>query len=163
MSPRTLFRPYAALFAVPGARALTLAGFLARLPMPMVGLGIVLLVSAILAGRPRADEEGAGSPSPLAVRLRLDASYPTPEGRKHYHVRGVPLGFVVDRVASAQGAGRTGLNPLIELTTAAGAGDAFVIVALAGTIFFNTSVDQARGKVVLFLLVTMAPFAVLGP
>jgi hypothetical protein len=72
-------------------------------------------------------------------------------------------GRLVDRVASAQGAGRTGLSTLIELTTAAGMGDAFVIVALAGTIFFNTSVDQARGKVVLFLLVTMAPFAVLGP
>jgi MFS family permease len=72
-------------------------------------------------------------------------------------------GRLVDRVASAQGAGRTGLSTLIELTTAAGAGDAFVIVALAGTIFFNTSIDQARGKVVLFLLVTMAPFAVLGP
>jgi MFS family permease len=66
-------------------------------------------------------------------------------------------------MTSASGAGRTGLSTLIELTTAAGAGDAFVIVALAGTIFFNTSVDQARGKVVLFLLVTMAPFAVLGP
>jgi MFS family permease len=72
-------------------------------------------------------------------------------------------GRLLDRVASAQGAGRTGLSTLIELTTAAGAGDAFVIVALAGTIFFDTSVDQARGKVVLFLLVTMAPFAVLGP
>jgi MFS family permease len=72
-------------------------------------------------------------------------------------------GRLVDRVASAQGAGRTGLSTLIELTTAAGAGDAFVIVALAGTIFFDTSVAQARGKVVLFLLVTMAPFAVLGP
>jgi MFS family permease len=72
-------------------------------------------------------------------------------------------GRLVDRVASAQGAGRTGLNTLIELTTAAGAGDAFVIVALAGTIFFDTSVSQARGKVAVFLLVTMAPFAVLGP
>jgi MFS family permease len=72
-------------------------------------------------------------------------------------------GRLVDRVASAQGAGRTGLSTLIELTTAAGAGDAFVIVALAGTVFFDTSVAQARGKVVLFLLVTMAPFAVLGP
>ncbi|HEY6315694.1 MAG TPA: MFS transporter, partial [Streptosporangiaceae bacterium] len=49
------------------------------------------------------------------------------------------------------------------LTAASGAGDAFVIVALAGTIFFNTSIDQARGKVVLFLIVTMAPFAVLAP
>jgi MFS family permease len=72
-------------------------------------------------------------------------------------------GGLVHRVTSAQGAGRTGLSTLIELTAAAGAGDAFVIVALAGTIFFNTSVDQARSKVVLFLLVTMAPFAVLAP
>jgi len=72
-------------------------------------------------------------------------------------------GGLVHRVTSASGAGRTGLSTLIELTAAAGAGDAFVIVALAGTIFFNTSVDQARGKVVLFLVVTMAPFAVLAP
>ena len=72
-------------------------------------------------------------------------------------------GGLVHRVTGASGAGRTGLSTLIELTAASGAGDAFVIVALAGTIFFNTSVDQARGKVVLFLLVTMAPFAVLAP
>ena len=72
-------------------------------------------------------------------------------------------GGMVHRVTGASGAGRTGLSTLIELTAASGAGDAFVIVALAGTIFFNTSVDQARGKVVLFLIVTMAPFAVLAP
>jgi MFS family permease len=72
-------------------------------------------------------------------------------------------GGLVHKVTSAQGAGRTGLSTLIELTAAAGAGDAFVIVSLAGTIFFNTSVEQARGKVVLFLVVTMAPFAVLAP
>ncbi len=46
MSPRTFFRPYRALFAVPGARPLVAAGLLARLPMPMVGLGTVLLVAA---------------------------------------------------------------------------------------------------------------------
>ena len=72
-------------------------------------------------------------------------------------------GGLVHRVTSAQGAGRTGLSTLIELTAVAGAGDAFVAVSLAGTIFFNTSLDQARGKVVLFLVVTMAPFAVLAP
>ena len=72
-------------------------------------------------------------------------------------------GGLVHKVTSAQGAGRTGLSTLIELTAAAGAGDAFVAVSLAGTIFFNTSLDQARGKVVLFLVVTMAPFAVLAP
>jgi MFS family permease len=72
-------------------------------------------------------------------------------------------GGLVHRVTSASGAGRTGLSTLIETTAAAGAGDAFVLISLAGTIFFNTSVEQARGKVVLFLVVTMAPFAVLAP
>ncbi|MBV9093880.1 MAG: MFS transporter [Streptosporangiaceae bacterium] len=72
-------------------------------------------------------------------------------------------GRFVDRVAGASGARSTGLSTLIELTAAGGAGDAFVAVSLAGTIFFSTSVDQARGRVVLFLLVTMAPFAVLAP
>ncbi len=72
-------------------------------------------------------------------------------------------GGVVHRVTGASGAGRTGLATLIELTAAGGAADAFVAVSLAGTIFFSTSVDQARGRVVLFLLVTMAPFAVLAP
>jgi MFS family permease len=72
-------------------------------------------------------------------------------------------GGLVHRVTGASGAGRTGLSTLIELTAAGGASDAFVAVSLAGTIFFSTSVDQARGRVVLFLLVTMAPFAVLAP
>jgi MFS family permease len=67
------------------------------------------------------------------------------------------------RVTGASGAGRTGLGALIELTSIGGAGDAFVAVSLAGTIFFSTSVEAARGRVVLFLLVTMAPFAVLAP
>ena len=68
-----------------------------------------------------------------------------------------------DRVTGAQGADRTGLGTLIEMTAVSGAADAFVTVALAGTIFFSTSPDQARGRVVLFLIITMAPFAVLAP
>jgi hypothetical protein len=72
-------------------------------------------------------------------------------------------GRFVHRITGAQGAGRTGLATLIETTAVSGAADAFVTVALAGTIFFSTSVDQARGRVVLFLIVTMAPFAVLAP
>jgi len=72
-------------------------------------------------------------------------------------------GGFIHRLTSASGAGRTGLSTLIELTSLGGAADAFVTVALAGTIFFSGSVDQARGRVVLFLIVTMAPFAVLAP
>jgi MFS family permease len=69
----------------------------------------------------------------------------------------------VHRLTGAQGADRTGLGTLVEMTAASGAADAFVTVALAGTIFFSTSVDQARGRVVLFLIITMAPFALLVP
>ncbi|MGY1843968.1 MFS transporter [Modestobacter sp. SYSU DS0875] len=45
MSPRTVFSPYARLFTVPGARAFSLAGWFARVPMATVGLGSVLLVA----------------------------------------------------------------------------------------------------------------------
>jgi MFS family permease len=67
------------------------------------------------------------------------------------------------RLTRAGGAGRTGLANLIELTAASSMGDAFVAVALAGTLFFSASVDQARGRVALALLITIAPFAVLAP
>jgi MFS family permease len=70
---------------------------------------------------------------------------------------------VVQRLTRASGAGRTGLSNLIELTAAGSAGDAFVAVALAGTLFFSASISQARSQVALALVVTMAPFAVLAP
>src|SRR6266571_3761693 len=68
-----------------------------------------------------------------------------------------------DAAAHPGGAGRTGLANLIELSAASSLADAFVAVALAGTLFFSASVDQARGRVALALLITMAPFAVLAP
>ena len=73
------------------------------------------------------------------------------------------FGRVVQRLTRASGAGRTGLSNLIELTAAGSAGDAFVAVALAGTLFFSASISQARSQVALALVVTMAPFAVLAP
>jgi predicted MFS family arabinose efflux permease len=44
VSPRTVFSPYARLFAVPGSSAFSFAGWVARLPIPMLGLGALLLV-----------------------------------------------------------------------------------------------------------------------
>jgi hypothetical protein len=38
-----------------------------------------------------------------------------------------------------------------------------VAIALSGTLFFSVSATQARSKVALYLLLTMAPFAVLSP
>jgi MFS family permease len=72
-------------------------------------------------------------------------------------------GRFVHRMSGASGAGRTGLSTLIELTAAGGFGDAFVAVALAGTLFFSASVEQARGRVALALLITIAPYAILAP
>jgi MFS family permease len=45
VASRSIFGPYARIFAdVPGSPAFSMAGWLARLPMPILGLGAVLLV-----------------------------------------------------------------------------------------------------------------------
>jgi hypothetical protein len=58
---------------------------------------------------------------------------------------------------------RSALTPLVRVALAAGAGDALVAVALANTVFFRVPVGEARGRVALYLLLTMAPFAVVAP
>jgi len=42
-------------------------------------------------------------------------------------------------------------------------GDACLTVSLAGSLFFQSPTTAARGKVLLYLLVTMAPFAIVAP
>lgn len=61
--------------------------------------GAVLLLSAYLSLRPKAERPGADAPDPLASRLRMDGTYPTPEGPRGYHVHGVPAGFGLMYVA----------------------------------------------------------------
>jgi len=61
--------------------------------------GLVLLLSAALSLRTAADPPPGGAPDPLAVRLRLDGSYPTPAGPRPYHVHGVPPAFGLMLVA----------------------------------------------------------------
>src|SRR5579864_2209731 len=43
------------------------------------------------------------------------------------------------------------------------AGDTLVTISLAGSLFFSISLGAARGRVILYLLLTMAPFAVVAP
>ena len=43
------------------------------------------------------------------------------------------------------------------------AGDALVALALAGSLFFSVPESTARGRVALYLVLTMAPFAVIAP
>src|SRR5262249_24559978 len=44
-------------------------------------------------------EKGEGPSDPLAVRLRMNASYPTPQGPRPYTVQRVPFGLVLMYVA----------------------------------------------------------------
>jgi MFS family permease len=60
------------------------------------------------------------------------------------------------------GAGESGLARIVELHFVSLAGDAAFTVSLAGTIFAIPT-DQARVQVAQFLLLTMAPFALLAP
>lgn len=43
------------------------------------------------------------------------------------------------------------------------AGDTMVTVSLAGSLFFSVSPDEAKSKVLLYLVLTIAPFAVVSP
>jgi hypothetical protein len=55
------------------------------------------------------------------------------------------------------------LDRLAWVHAASTGGDALVAVALAGTLFFAVPVAAARPRVALYLLLTVAPFAVVAP
>ncbi|MFG3056186.1 MFS transporter [Kitasatospora sp. NPDC048239] len=69
----------------------------------------------------------------------------------------------IRRATSAEGAGESGLAKLIELHALNSFGDMLITIALASTIFFSVPTGEARGRVALYLLITMAPFALLAP
>jgi hypothetical protein len=67
------------------------------------------------------------------------------------------------QAARADGAGSSGLSQLLGVHSLQSAGDALVAVALAGTLFFSVPLGQARGRVALYLLLTLLPFSFLVP
>jgi MFS family permease len=70
------------------------------------------------------------------------------------------------RVGSARAKGaanEVGMVRLFDLHAISCAGDTLIAIGLAGTIFFNVPLGEARSKVALYLLITMVPFALLAP
>ncbi|WP_319460574.1 MFS transporter [Micromonospora sp. RTP1Z1] len=66
--------------------------------------------------------------------------------------------------ARARSAGNeVGMVRLFDLHALSCAGDTLIAIGLAGTIFFEVPLGEARNKVALYLLVTMVPFAMLAP
>jgi len=76
-----------------------LAAWIAPSALAVV-FGLVLLGSAGFSARPR-PEHVVETPDALATRLRLDGTYPSLQGERHYHVQRVPLGFGVMAGAGA--------------------------------------------------------------
>jgi MFS family permease len=67
------------------------------------------------------------------------------------------------RAASADGADRSGLTALTYATMMTYAVDAAVAVALANTLFFAAATAESKANVALYLVITVAPFAVVAP
>jgi hypothetical protein len=116
-------------------------------------------------------QDGGGHPPPASPTVP-DAALPPPPQPKTTVTRVAAsrtrelTGAAVRRVQAASradGAADSGLTQLLWVNAAHMAGDAMIAVSLAGTLFFAAATGAQRGNVALYLLVTMAPFAVLAP
>jgi MFS family permease len=70
---------------------------------------------------------------------------------------------IFQRAATADGADRSGLTALTYAVMGNYAVDAALAVALANTLFFAAATAESTSKVLLYLLITVAPFAVIAP
>jgi len=78
----------------------------------------------------------------------------------------IPFGGGVRRfhqATTADGAGRSGLSSLTYAAMMDYAANAAIAVALANTLFFAAATAESRANVALYLLITVAPFAVVAP
>jgi MFS family permease len=100
----------------------------------MVGVGRQSRCSAVVRGRkPRESGDAGDTLCDTDTRGRLESTTFTPFAR-------------------------------LALAHAIGvAGDVFITVSLADSLFFGAGIGEARPKVLLYLLITMAPFAVVAP
>ncbi|HZC92189.1 MAG TPA: MFS transporter [Mycobacterium sp.] len=71
--------------------------------------------------------------------------------------------WLVQRAATADGADKSGLTALTWPVVANFATDAAMAVALANTLFFAAATGESKDRVALYLLITIAPFAVIAP
>ncbi|MGH3779188.1 MAG: MFS transporter, partial [Pseudonocardiaceae bacterium] len=67
------------------------------------------------------------------------------------------------RATTADGAGRSGLSSLTYAAMMDYAASAAIAVALANTLFFSAATAESKLKVALYLLITVAPFALVAP
>jgi hypothetical protein len=71
--------------------------------------------------------------------------------------------WLVQKAATADGADKSGLTALTWPVVANFAADSAMAVALANTLFFAAATAESKDRVALYLLITIAPFAVIAP
>lgn len=76
---------------------------------------------------------------------------------------GVRMYGLFHRAATADGADKSGLTALTYPVMANFAVDAAMAVALANTLFFAAASAESKSRVALYLLITIAPFAIIAP
>ncbi len=83
--------------------ALAGAYWAARLPTSTIAIifGVILLYSSYLSGRQQKRRIEVDRSDPLVTRLKMDGTYPTPQGLEHYHAYSVPSGFGLMFVAGS--------------------------------------------------------------
>ncbi|WP_237159834.1 MFS transporter, partial [Mycolicibacterium austroafricanum] len=138
---------------------------------------------AMSPGNRRSGRPGPSSPSANRWLPPLDDSsrphghsYPPPPGRgadekvtvtraaaQRSREMGSKMYGLVHRAATADGADKSGLTALTWPVVANFAVDAAMAVALANTLFFAAASGESKSRVALYLLITIAPFAVIAP
>jgi hypothetical protein len=132
-------------------------------PLPVVGVPDTLDDAPTTQLPPGAPQTAAPGETPWTAPARPERRTATRGAAARSRQLG---GAAVRRVRDygrAGGAGESGLSGLFWLNALHVAGDAMIAVSLAGTLFFAAASDAQRGNVALYLLVTMAPFALVAP
>ncbi|OBF65307.1 hypothetical protein A5753_08415 [Mycobacterium sp. 852002-51971_SCH5477799-a] len=108
--------------------------------------------------QPEPERNGGGASRGPAERITV-----TRAAAMRSREMGSRMYWMVQRAATADGADKSGLTALTWPVVANFAVDAAMAVALANTLFFAAASGESKGRVALYLLITIAPFAVIAP
>jgi MFS family permease len=126
-----------------------------RSPMPSANRYLPPLNEQPRRGDYPPRSHGATSDPPKVTVTRAAAIRSREMGSRMYGL--------VHRAATADGADKSGLTALTWPVVANFAVDAAMAVALANTLFFAAASGESKSRVALYLLITIAPFAVIAP
>lgn len=105
-------------------------------------------------------KSGSGSPKAPPMPRKLTVTRVAAMRSRELTNKGIAT---FQRAAKADGADKSGLTALTYAVMTNNATDAALAVALANTLFFSAATGEDKTKVALYLLITIAPFAVIAP